>query len=135
MKELKKLLALLGLTLLFISCESPVKFSDYIDKTTSFTLTINQLNQTTGLTNSTQTEIEIKSEKCAKLIEWIEKNNNGWTIAHASYISKISVSQDNFHLRYYPEGSVVLSFVDKEGKGRQYTKEIKVGELDFLTDN
>lgn len=108
-----------------------IKLTDYINVDKSLTLTITNEKEKTLNINDKKT-VEPNSEKFKELLKWGENNLNDWESTSASYLGLISVSQDNFNLMYFKDGFVVLNFVDKEGKGNQYKKEIKPGELDFL---
>lgn len=47
-------------------------------------------------------------------------------------MADLYVTQDDFHLRYWKSGFVVVEFKDKEGRQRQMTRKTKDGEFDFL---
>jgi hypothetical protein len=116
--------------LILISCETEIKLTDYINIDKPFSLTIREKDKTYNI-NDKQT-IEPNSEKYKELLKWGENNLTDWKSTPASYFVLIAVHQDNFHLLYYQEGFVVVSFIDNEGKSKQYQKKIKPGELDFL---
>lgn len=115
------------------SCGSKININNYIDKKSSFILTLNSTDKMTGLTKAIQTDIKVNSHKYSKLIEWFNNNESGWQLTPASYVANISVRQGSFGL-LYTRGTdgAVISFIDKENKSRQYSKSITKGELDFL---
>ncbi len=129
-----KYLIIILLTFVFTGCSADIELKDYIDKSAPFQLIINQTDVETGLTTRKTIELIVNSEKWKKLIEWEENNKDGWQSSPASYIADISVIQGNFRLLYLRISSgVVISFIDKQGKSKQYIKTIPKGDLDFLT--
>jgi len=128
-----KIVFLVLLTCVLTSCNSRIKLNEYFNNKSSFTLTINSIEKSTGLTQTTQTEIEVISNKYSKLIEWLNKNESGWQMSAASFVTEFSVSQGSFKLLYTKgTNGAIISFIDKENKPRQYSKSITKGELDFL---
>ncbi len=77
--------------------------------------------------------IPVQSEKYMKLMQWADKNTTDWQSSIASYQSKFSVTQEKtgFKLLVLQNG-VVIGFTDSKNQPRQYAKNIKIGELDFL---
>ncbi len=128
---------LLTTTCILTSCSSPININNYVDKTSPFNLTINNTDSATGLTKSTQAKIAVTSDKYLKLINWFDKNENGWqTTPPASYVTNISVTQGSFRLLYNKDADdVIVGFTDKNNNPRQYSKTIKKGELGFLSAN
>ncbi len=127
-------LIIIILVFVFSNCSTDIELGDYIDKSTPFQLTINQIDSTTGLTTGNTIILGVNSEKWKKIIEWGEVNKEGWKSSIASYISNVYVIQGDFRLIYTSNSrGVVIGFVDNQGNGEQYTKEIVKGELDFLT--
>ena len=122
-------LAVLATTFMLVSCSSSININDYIDRSSPFDLTINSRDTATGFTQSLQSKITVNSDKYLKLINWLEKNENGWRITPVSYVTNISVTQRNsFRLLCSKgENGVVIGLGDK-----QYSKSIQKGELDFL---
>ena len=119
------------LFLILISCETSVKLTDHINVEKPLIFSTTADNKEALNLNSTMT-IEPYSEKYNELLKWSENNLTSWEPTPASYLTLISVSQDDFHLMYFRDGYVVANFVDKEGKANQYKKKISPGELDFL---
>lgn len=122
------------MTCMLASCSSKININNYIDKNSSFILTLNSTDKITDLTKVTQTDIKVNSHKYSKLIEWFNNNESGWQLTPSSYLANISVRQGSFGL-LYTKGTdgAVISFIDKENKSRQYSKSITKGELDFLS--
>ncbi len=127
------LVFILTATCLLTCCSSSININDYIEKTTPFNLTLNEIDLATGLTKLSQTNISVNSDKHLKLINWFDKNRNGWQSTPASYATFICVTQGSFRLLYnnHADG-VIVGFTDKDKKPRQYSKTIEKGELDFL---
>lgn len=115
------------------SCSTEVNIEKYVDLNSTLTLTVNKTNDQTRLTESETRIIEPKSEQFKKLIDWGNNNLDNWKSTPASYIAKVAVTQKDFRL-LYNQDFVVIGFIDKDGKAQQYSKTVKNGELDFLTD-
>lgn len=123
------ILSLLTIT----SCSTEVNIEKYVDLNSTLTLTVNKINDQSGLTESETRKIEPKSEQFKKLIEWGSCNLDNWKSTPASYIAKVAVTQKDFRL-LYNQDFVVIGFIDDDGKAQQYSKTVKKGELDFLTE-
>jgi hypothetical protein len=117
------------------SCSRQINFNEYVDKNKPFVVTIHKNDSLTGLTTTKQLEILANSDKYNKLTEWADNNTSEWRSTPASYILEVAVYQENFRLLYTTgEAGVVISFMDKENKSRQYRRNTKKGELDFLVN-
>jgi hypothetical protein len=116
------------------SCSTEINIAKYVNLNSTLTLTVNKTNDQTGLTESETRKIESKSEQFKKLIEWGNNNLVNWKSTPASYIAKVALTQKDFRL-LYNQDFVVIGFTDNEGKAQQYSKTIKKGELDFLTNS
>lgn len=115
-----------------ISCKTDVNINRYIDKNIPLKLTITAINAT-GLSTRKNFEIAVNSLEYKKLINWGDKNVNGWKQTTASYASGVSIGQGDFRLLTIAEGTVVVvGFVDDNKKPKQFVKTIKNGNLDFL---
>ncbi len=121
-----KITLLLPIIFLLSSCSTEIELVNYIDQTRS-------LNLSRQETKTQPTEIDPKSEKYSKIIEWAKKNTDGWQSTPASYVSKVTISHGEFRL-LYNSSYVVVGYVDKDGKAKQYSRDIKPGDLDFLLD-
>lgn len=120
---------LLIISLVNVSCHSKLNLENIIDQKSPFTLTTLDAE-----TNHFEKEkLEVNSEKHKKLINFIMHNEKDWKISKASYRNNINVTQNNFRLNYI-KGSdwVVIGFTDNDNNPKQYSKNIKKGELDFL---
>jgi len=121
------------LILIVSSCSTDIKLENYINKTEPFVLIINTTNSETKLTESKSAILELNSEKWKKLIDWVNKNQEGWISSPASYNGDIYVTQNDFKLTHSMESKgVVIAFKDKDGNPKQYMNDIEKGELDFL---
>ena len=124
---------ILTATCILTSCSSSININDYVEKNSPFILTLNKTDLATGLTKSSKTNIPVNSDKHLNLINWFDKHRNGWQPMPASYVTYISVTQGAFRLLYDNHGDgVIIGFIDKDKKARQYSKTIEKGELDFL---
>jgi len=120
------------LALLWTSYSSQIKLTDYIDTTAPLTLTINTVDEKTGLTTMKQSEILPTSDKYKMFIDWCNKNDNGWSSSPASFNSKVSLTQNNFRFLLLTNG-VAIGITDKEGKPKQFNKTSDIADLAFLT--
>ena len=92
-------IAVLGFLLLTISsCSNQIHFTKYIDSDSSLELTINKIDDKTGLTESEKKIIDPKSEKFIKFINWCNNNSSDWKTASESYSPKATISQKDFQL-------------------------------------
>jgi hypothetical protein len=114
----------------FAHCKNAINITDHIDKNAPLTLTINKRDSLTGLTTSNRFTIQINSEKYKKVIDWCKKNSNGWQSTPASFAPDIGLTQSNFRLLYFTQSDGVVIGFD----AKQYSKQIKKGELDFLIE-
>jgi hypothetical protein len=113
------------------SCTTGINVTDYFDTEKSLTLTVYTLDKSTGLTTARQSEIRSTTEKFNKFVNWCKTNNEDWESSPASFVGEFTMTQDDFGLLYINNG-VVIHFLDKEGKPRQYTKTAKKGDFEFL---
>jgi hypothetical protein len=132
MKRTNIILIIISL-LTITGCSTEINIEKYVDLDSTLTLTVNKTNDQTGLTESETRIIEPKSEQFKKLIEWGNNNLDNWKSTPASYIAKVAVTQKDFRL-LYNQDFVVIGFIDNDGKAQQYSKKVKKGELDFLTE-
>ena len=115
-------------TCILTSCKSTININQYVDKALPFGLTITTTDSATGLTKLTHMNIEVNSVKYVKLINWFDKNQDGWRTTPASYVTNIGVTQGAFRLLYTRNSvGALIGFTDKENKARQYSKTIKRG--------
>jgi hypothetical protein len=132
MKRTNIILIIISL-LTITGCSTEINIEKYVDLDSTLTLTVNKTNDQTGLTESETRIIEPKSEQFKKLIEWGNNNLDNWKSTPASYNAKVAVTQKDFRL-LYNQDFVVIGFIDNDGKAQQYSKKVKKGELDFLTE-
>ena len=117
------------------SCSSQININEFIDKNEPLELKINKIDSLTGFTSTEQLKIPANSDKFIQLTQWADNNTTGWKSTPASYIAGVYVGQGNFRLLYTPgTAGVIIGFIDKNDKSRQYSKDIKKGELDFLAE-
>jgi hypothetical protein len=131
--HMKKLFLILFLfTLTF--CSSDVNVFEYVDENSSLKISI--LDSNSNLLNRRETEIQINSDKYSRLLKWADKNIDGWHWDPVSHIpADIIVSQGSFRLLYWVgKDNAVIAFTDRDNKSKQYSKSIKKGSLDFLSN-
>ena len=135
MKKLIRPLFLFITICVLTGCSRQINFNEYIDKNKPFLVTIYKNDTVTGLTTTKQLEILANSDKFNKLTGWADNNTTEWRSTPASYLLEVAVYQENFRLLFTTgEAGVVISFMDKENKSRQYRRNTKEGELDFLVN-
>jgi len=120
-----------------LSCTKTLDISDYITTDNPIYITIgnNDKQDSMRLFNTKKIELKKGSDKFNQLITWGQSNSKDWKWTPATFVSAdIYVTVDEFHLLYYKSGSVVVDFKDKEGKYRQFSRQISAGELDFLSN-
>lgn len=79
--------------------------------------------------------IDRKDDKWTTLLEFAQKNEDGWSNSVASYTFDYWTGSGAFRLAGWRNGKLaVLSYTDKNMKTVQLTKEIDKGELDFLIE-
>jgi len=128
------------LTLLSVSlfnCSKRLDILEYIssDKPINITIGNNDRKDSLRFFNVKKMELKKDTDKFNQLKSWGQTNTKEWKWTPATYVAAdIYLTVDEFHLLYYKNGSVVVDFKDKEGKYRQFYKEIKPGELDFLSN-
>ena len=94
-------------------------------------LIIYRLDKSTGLTTTEQSEIQPATERFNKFIDWCKKNSEEWKSSTASFVGQFTITQNDFGLLYI-NNIVVIYFLDKDGKSRQYSKAVKEGDFEFL---
>jgi hypothetical protein len=121
------------LSLVAISCNGQVNINDYIDSSRPIQLKIDDRSDSISIFNIPELTITKEDQKFQDLVLWGNQNLDKWKSSPASYaMADIYLTQDNFHLRYWKSGFVVVEFRDREGKQRQMTRKVKDGEFGFL---
>ena len=128
--KFKNILFLL-LTISFWNCKSEVSLFRYFDKNASFTLHVK--DSALNISDLKGREIFPHDTIYLEFMKWMKNNESGWQSTMASFSSEAFIEQGKFRLLYLKDGGVVLIFIDKENKVRQYSKASKKGELNFLT--
>lgn len=113
---------------LMVGCIQRIDINRHFDKTASFTVLISD----TTNKNTTSFEVNASSPEHARLVNWLEHNQNSWQKAAASYVGDILIKQNKFALLRLRNKGVMISFPDKQGKHLQYTKDCGRNELEFL---
>ena len=130
--RLKILIFISVLSLLF-GCTKTIEFDKIIDNSKSFELKKDIWKA--QKTSIYKREIRTKSKKWIEFNNWLNNNKVGWKSTPVSYLTEITITQDEFGLLFFSDDkgeSVVIHYTDEQGEGRQYQKEIKKGELDFI---
>jgi len=119
----------------FLSCQKNIDLNEIINQDLPLILTQRIQKVESEQSDFKIDTLKINSEKWKEFIHFMTNNKDNWKSTPASYISDFNVQQNDFHLLGWENGNgVVISFKDKNGKIRQMTKEIKNGEIDFLTN-
>lgn len=129
---LQLLFLILTLTTL-ISCKSEVSISDYLDKKSPLVLTQRAKIKNASFTSNNTKQILPNSENFLKFEKWCNQNKTGWQETNASYISNLTLLQNNFRLLVL-NNAVVICFIDKQGTSKQYSKTINKDDLNFLVN-
>jgi hypothetical protein len=132
-KKMRKDLLLATLLITLFSCQTNIELAELIDKNSPIILTV-KLKE--GQLNDLRTDtIFVNSDKWNKLQQFANTNSSDWSPTPASYITDFYIRQDNFQLMGWKDGaSVVINFIDSNGKVNQLTRTIKSGELNFLAE-
>lgn len=118
-------------TLLIVSCSKDIQIVDYVDSNKSFEI----IQMTKSVESRKINEIKVGEEKHEQLLKWLESNNQNWESTPASYISELVIYQEDFKLLVLKDQKgLVMSFVDKNKKTRQYVKSVNPKELKFLIE-
>ena len=131
-KEVKFILLVFIIS--WTSCTNKINLLNQINVNAQFNLIIIKTDKKPGISISENYTIERYSKKYYNLINWYNKNNDGWKSSPNSHISNIIISQNNFRMLCC-EKFVVVQYLDNNNETKQFYKQIKIGELDFLTDN
>lgn len=116
-----------------ISCNGQININDYLDSSRPIQIKIDDKTDSISILNTPKLTITKEDKKFKDLILWGNRTLDKWKSTPASYaMADLYVTQDDFHLRYWKSGFVVVEFKDKERKQRQMTRKVKDGEFDFL---
>ena len=132
---MNKMIKNIGFLLLIftISCGQNIDFEEVLKNEKQFELKINP-NGNLNLDSSSVTNINADSKKIDQLKTWFKNNPDGWESSIASWATPdIFLTSNDFRLLIFKDG-VVVGFVDKLGKQRQYTKSADKLEFNFLID-
>ena len=119
--------------ILLTSCTTEVDINDHIHNLTPIELMVKSKYDSIEFVDRPVILLTTESEEFKKLIDWGSNNTEGWEPSIASYaMADAYLIQTDFYFSYYKSGFVILKFKDKDGKHRQFKKQINEGELDFL---
>ncbi len=124
------------ISLVISSCSTNIDFNRIIDNSKPFEVEKKILNSSNYL--GYKRIINNQSKKWIDFDNWLKNNRNDWHKTPASYITEITIKQDDFNLLFFSDNegeTIVINYIDDKGKGQQYRKEIKKGELDFVIGN
>jgi len=80
-----------------------------------------------------ETEITKESAKYRELLKWFEKNQNDWTPSVVTYAPNVMVTGQKFNINF-TKGGAILNFEVRKGKWRQYVRDVKEEEYQFLVE-
>ena len=132
---MNKMIKNIGFLLLIftISCGQNLDFEEILKSEKQFELKFNPRGDI-NLDSSLTTKINADSEIIADLKTWFKNNPDNWENSIASWATPdIFLTSNDFRLLIFKD-FVVVGFVDKSGKQRQYTKAADQSEFNFLTD-
>lgn len=119
------------LVIFTISCGQNLNFEDILKNEKQFELKVNPSGDI-NLDSSLTTKINADSKIIDSLKTWFKNNPDNWESSIASWATPdISLTSNDFRLLIFKDG-VVIGFVDKSGKQRQYTKATDKSEFNFL---
>jgi hypothetical protein len=91
-------------------------------------LTVQIYNRGATLTKKTIT----KNDKAyVQFVRWLKDNETGWSIAPATYAPSVEVRGKKFAINFHPT-LAILNFQSPDGNYRQYSKEIKETDFQYL---
>lgn len=121
------------LVIFLSSCREDVDFNKIIDSNSPFIISLNLTDSITGYTTVKTDTIIVGTDSWGKVVECLKNNSNDWNSTPASYLADFNVQQGEFGLMGWTEQkSVVIHFIDKNGKSKQLIKSIDNNKLDFL---
>jgi hypothetical protein len=125
---------LIGFLVLFCACQKSIELNNLIDDNAPLILKVKNQNESVTIEDWYLNDtINPNSQKWESIKDFLSNNKDGWEPSPVSYISDFWVEQNDFRLLGWLNGSnVVIGFKDNEGNSEQYSKKIKMGELDFL---
>lgn len=131
-----KVALLVMLTLLVISCSSEIEAIKHLDPEEAFTLHYSPPG-VSDVSSIKDVEIAIDSEKHKRLIAWFESNAEGWQRQPniISYNIEVMVSQKDLALLYWLNGKSAVLLITEGVETKEYAKELKPNELNFLTED
>jgi hypothetical protein len=115
-----------------VSCSKTLNIVDYIstDKPIVISLGNNNREDSMRFFNVKTMELERSSDKFSRLATWGQSNSKKWKWTPGTFVAAdIYVTLDDFHLLYYKNGSVVVDFKGKEGKYRQFSRQVSPGGI------
>jgi len=117
-----------------ISCGQNLNFDEILKNENQFELKVNP-NDNANLDSTLIKRINADSELILDLKVWLKNNPDNWESSIASWAQpEISLISNNFRLLIFKD-FIVISFTDKSGKQKQYTKVTDISEFIFLTGN
>ena len=113
------------------SCNVKIETAELIKNNQRLTLKFNSDGYFLK-SDSTDRIIDCNSIKYSQLKKWFTDNSDDWQSSPASYApSDMIIIGKDFRFLIFKD-FVVVGFIDKEGKSRQYTKSVTKDTFDFL---
>jgi hypothetical protein len=129
---MRRLILKLSIAFLIIlnSCNIKINTAEFINSNQRLTLKFN--SEIFIHKVKKDTIIDYNSMKYIQLKKWFMDNSEGWQSSPASYAhSDMTILGDNFGFLIF-KNFVVIGFVDRKGKSRQFTKSVTIDTFDFL---
>lgn len=122
---MKSILLLTTIVLTSISCSRKINLTDHYDPTLSFTVHEHTVAE--------PYEVQVDDAKHAKILSWLELNNENWKRTHNEWAGMVFVYQENFRLLLYRNSEyAVVIITDDKNKSRFYRRAFQNDGLKFL---
>lgn len=124
----------LFITMMLVSCNKDVDFSDVINTNEPYLLEEYLYNENDKLTHSVLDTILVNSSLHNQFTKFLKDHTNEWQATPASYICDFSVQQSDFRLLGWKNSeTIIVSFIDQKGIPKQLYRKVNPKELDFIT--
>ena len=122
---MKSILLMATIVLTAVSCSEKFDLTGHYDPTQSFEVLEYQVDGTI--------EIHVNDVRHAKLLSWLEVNNQNWEPTHDEWAGKVIINQENFQLLLYRDGEYAnVNFTDDENITHYYRRTFDNDGLKFL---
>ena len=128
---MKSILLIYIIVLTAVSCSKEFDLTDYYDPTQSFEV----IDQERPKDGNSRSEIKVNDLRHAKLLSWLELNNQNWKPANDRHAGLVIIYQENVRLLLYRNHDyAVVTITDDENISHNYKKILDTGGLEFLDE-